>query len=163
MMKYILISKIVLIATLLMTLGLAVSILGSAAQGPEQEQIIPIIKSPSSVGEVVFPHEMHFDDLGIECKTCHHEINAEKLKMPHDDYFDDFWIDCRICHHSDGGTTEQAQPCSNCHHESPTDIADETLSTKVVIHKNCWKCHEVENGEESSESCQICHNPAPAK
>ena len=53
----------------------------------------PILVWPSRVGEVTFPHEMHFDDLDISCEECHHEINAARLEMPHEDYFDDFWID----------------------------------------------------------------------
>jgi hypothetical protein len=27
----------------------------------------------------------------------------------------------------------------------------------VILHKNCWKCHEVETGVEASESCELCH------
>jgi hypothetical protein len=27
----------------------------------------------------------------------------------------------------------------------------------VVLHQNCWKCHEVETGVEASESCEQCH------
>lgn len=161
-MRYLSVLKIALIAIPFLVLGLAVVVFGSAAQGAQQDQAAPVIKSPSSVGEVVFPHELHFDGLEIECKTCHHEINAEKLNIPHEGYFDDFWIDCRICHGTHEGKMTQAQACSNCHHDSPTDIADETLSAKVVIHKNCWECHDVETGEQASNSCRICHNPAKA-
>jgi hypothetical protein len=28
----------------------------------------------------------------------------------------------------------------------------------VILHKNCWKCHEVETGLEASESCELCHS-----
>ncbi|MFC2163958.1 cytochrome c3 family protein [Acidobacteriota bacterium] len=147
---------------LVLALVAAVMVFGSVAQSQQKVQVLPIIKSPSTVGEVAFPHELHFDALEIECQTCHHEINAQKLNIPHKDYFDDFWIDCRICHGHDGGQISQAQSCSNCHHDSPTDIADETLSAKVVIHKNCWECHEVEVGAQASQSCQVCHIPSAA-
>jgi len=132
-------------------------------QDPQETQPGPIIKSPSSIGEVAFPHQFHFEDLEFECQTCHHETNASTLKMPHEDYFEDFWIDCRICHKAAGTSSSQPQSCSNCHHDSPTDIADETLSAKVVIHKNCWQCHEMEKGEKASQSCSVCHLTQPDK
>lgn len=144
-------------------LGAVGIMFGAAAQSPPQDQVSPVIKAPSSVGEVTFPHKFHFDDLEISCETCHHEVNAARLMMPHKDFFDDFWIDCQICHRGDAAQGLRAQPCSNCHHDSPTNIADETTSAKVVIHKNCWECHEVARGEEGSRSCRTCHlAPSPA-
>ena len=122
----------------------------------QMTQIPPIIKSPSFAGEVTFPHQLHFEEFGIGCETCHHETNAAELKSPHEDYFDDFWIDCKICHHE----TESpilAQACPNCHHYPPANIADQTLSPKVVIHKKCWECHEVAKGAEASRNCKFCH------
>jgi hypothetical protein len=116
-----------------------------------------VIKSPSSIGEVSFQHEYHFTELELECKTCHHEAMAATLKFPHEDYFKDFWIDCKICHHEARKTALPAQACSNCHHTVPTTIADETLSAKVVIHKDCWKCHETGTGAEASQECKFCH------
>ena len=115
------------------------------------------IISPSSVGEVTFPHLFHYEDLEFDCEECHHELNAAKLNMPHDEYFNDFWIDCNICHNGNQTARMEAQACSECHHTHPYGIADETLSAKVVIHKNCWKCHEVETGVTASESCTMCH------
>ena len=145
----------------LVFVGLAACWIGavgfSGAPALQEEPLPPIIKSPSSVGDVEFPHQFHFEELEFECQTCHHETNASKLKMPHEEYFDDFWIDCLICHRSDGSAVLQPHSCSECHHDSPTDIADETLSTKVVVHKKCWECHEVGNGEGASRSCTDCH------
>ena len=115
------------------------------------------IISPSSVGEVTFPHLFHYEDLEIECEECHHEINAAKLITPHDEYFNDFWIDCNICHNGNEIVRMEAQACSNCHHSHPHNIADETLCAKVVIHQSCWSCHEVGTGVMASESCEMCH------
>ena len=98
-----------------------------------------------------------FEEFEFECATCHHYINAAKLEFPHENYFDDFWIDCKVCHHESGSAKLTAQSCSNCHHTLPTNIADETLSSKVVIHKNCWECHEVGTAEEASQNCKFCH------
>lgn len=123
----------------------------------EDGEVSPIIILPSTAGEVSFPHEMHFEELGLECELCHHEINASALNIPHEEYFDDFWIDCAICHRTDGSAKLEAESCSTCHHASPVDIADETLSSTVVIHKNCWGCHEIGTGSEASSNCSLCH------
>lgn len=136
------------------------------AQDVEEKQLPAIIRSPSSsavVGDVAFPHQFHIEDLEIECQSCHHETNAAALRMPHEDYFNDFWIDCRICHRADGSSVLQPQSCSSCHHDSPANFADETLSAKVAVHKKCWECHEVETGEKASQSCKTCHQKNPDK
>lgn len=129
----------------------------------QKDSIPSVITSLSSAGEVTFPHQQHFTDFGLECKACHHEINAAKLKFPHENYFDDFWIDCKICHHESGSVKLQAQACSKCHHTYPSVITDETLSSKVVIHKQCWGCHKVGKGEEASKSCKKCHTGSRVK
>lgn len=122
-----------------------------------QERII----SPSSVGEVDFPHLMHVEELGFDCTDCHHETHASRLSIPHEDYFDDFWIDCRACHQgADSPLAPQA--CSACHESPPTAHSDETLSAKVVIHQSCWECHESGTGQDASRSCAFCHRrPRP--
>ena len=154
--------RIILFIIIVAVCGAAVLGLGRA-QDPQEGQIDPIIKSPSSIGEVAFPHQFHYEDLELECQTCHHETNASTLQMPHEDYFDDFWIDCIICHKEDGSTVSEPQSCSNCHHDSPMNMADETLSAKVVVHKKCWECHELEKGEKASQSCLACHIKNPDK
>lgn len=133
----------------------------TAADGeaPSVVSVPPILASPSCIGEVIFPHEMHFEDIGIPCEDCHHEVNATKLDMPHSNYFDDFWIDCLACH-GESGRPSTSQSCSTCHHSDPTGIADETLSSKVVIHKSCWQCHEMGTGNEASSACPTCHQGA---
>lgn len=107
--------------------------------------------------DVRFPHAMHVGDLGIDCATCHHETNAAALHIPHPQYFADLWIDCGTCHRP-GAPPATSMACSQCHHDSPTDIADETLSSKVVLHESCWSCHEVGRGAAASRTCKTCHN-----
>jgi len=109
-------------------------------------------------GKVDFPHDFHIDDLELDCGDCHHETNAARLVMPHDDYFDDFWIDCTICHKTDGDVSLDPQACGDCHPATPRDSADETLSAKVVIHQNCWECHDSGTGAEAAENCSNCHD-----
>jgi hypothetical protein len=109
------------------------------------------------IAKASFPHEKHASEFGVECVQCHHETNARPLSMPHQNYFDDLWIDCGTCHHKAGAGALGPQACSSCHHAKNGDIADETLSAKVVIHKNCWSCHEVGTGAAASASCKTCH------
>lgn len=123
-----------------------------AGEAPSQ------IKIPSSVGEVVFNHQKHIKDLGIKCVECHHQINAKKLNTPHPDYLKSSWINCQICHDGSEKARQAVYACSACHRTNPTNIADETLSSKVVIHKQCWKCHAVSAGKEASASCELCHS-----
>ena len=116
------------------------------------------INIPSSVGEVVFHHQMHIRDLAIKCVECHHQIDAKKLNTPHPDYFKSSSVKCKTCHNDSEKTKQQVYACSECHHTNPIDIADETLSAKVVIHTKCWKCHAVGTAKEASKGCEKCHS-----
>jgi Zn finger protein HypA/HybF involved in hydrogenase expression len=113
---------------------------------------------PSSAGEVIFHHQMHIKDLAIKCIECHHTINAKKLNTPHPDYFKSSSIKCETCHNESEKIKQIAYTCSSCHSTNPINIADETLSAKVVVHKQCWKCHQVSTGKEASTGCEKCHS-----
>jgi hypothetical protein len=115
-------------------------------------------RSAPMMGELIFDHEMHTDELELECDECHHETNAVPLDSPHEEYFHDLWIDCGACHHEAGSSDPEPQSCYDCHDVKLRDIADERRSPKVILHKNCWTCHEVETGVEASESCELCHS-----
>jgi hypothetical protein len=147
-------------AVIFLILG-SLLVFSTTTQDEPQAQPKDIIISPSSLGAVSFPHKLHFEDLEIECATCHHETNAVRLEMPHENYYINFRIDCQLCHRKDGTAATQAQSCSNCHLEVPNSVADETLSSKVVIHKHCWECHEISVGEEAGRSCTTCHIKDP--
>ena len=127
----------------------------SQQQGVEM-RVPPVIKTPSSIGEVSFPHQKHYTEFGITCKSCHHETNAMNLKVPHPEYFNDVWTNCNKCHHEKITHTE-TQKCSHCHHVNPTNVADETMSAKVVIHKQCGTCHGLNTGSDASKNCKLCH------
>ncbi len=94
-MKHIRIEHKILVSVVIFTVCL---VMGAAAadDDPEPQEILFF---ESTIGEVIFPHEAHFDMLEIECQTCHHEHEAAKLDFPHPEYFDDFWIKCGTCHH----------------------------------------------------------------
>lgn len=109
---------------------------------------------PSAIGEVRFPHRAH---LKKKCVRCHHSIHADSLETPHDSYLDSSWIHCQTCHDSNPERSGKYYKCSECHHAAPENIADETLSSKVVIHKSCWQCHEAGTGAQASQACNQCH------
>jgi hypothetical protein len=129
----------------------------AAIQDTLTPQLQETIRVSSYLGEVEFPHLDHVDAFGLACGDCHHETNAAALAIPHEDYFDDFWIDCATCHHEPGSASLEAQACSNCHPARPQNLADETRSAKVVIHQNCWECHDSGTGAEASSNCAFCH------
>jgi len=137
------------------------AILLLAASPPSKSDTVQIpaeITIPSSVGEVIFHHQKHIKDRTIPCVECHHQIDAKKLNTPHPDYLKSSWINCTVCHDESGKMKQGVYACSACHHTNPINIADETLSAKVVIHKQCWKCHAVSTGKEASKSCELCHS-----
>jgi hypothetical protein len=111
----------------------------------------------STVGNVVLPHDVHVKDVKLKCNVCHHQIRATELDTPHPDYLTSSQANCQTCHSTNSSNRKKYYKCSECHHSEPDDIADETLSSKVVIHKSCWKCHEAGTGAEASSGCSNCH------
>lgn len=111
----------------------------------------------SSVGDVIFPHDYHITDVDMECVECHHQIHAVELETPHPGYLTSSWINCQACHNPESATDTKYYTCSECHHPNPNNIADETLSSKVVVHQSCWECHATKTGVEASQGCVECH------
>jgi len=111
----------------------------------------------SSVGDVVFPHDFHVTGVKMECVECHHQIHAVELDTPHPDYLTSSWINCQSCHNPSSASEQVFYQCGECHHTDENNIADETLSSKVVVHKSCWKCHDTRTGVEASQGCVDCH------
>ena len=137
----------------------AICLLPANLSAASETTAIPAERNfPSSVGEVVFHHQMHTKDLAIKCVECHHTINARKLNTPHPDYFKSSSINCETCHDESEKIKQKAYTCSGCHRTNPTNIADETLSAKVVVHQKCWKCHPVGTAKEASKGCEKCHS-----
>ena len=69
----------------------------------------------------------------------------------------DSWVSCRDCH-DETQNHSTYYGCAKCHHSNLENIADETLSAKVVVHKSCWKCHLSGTGVKASERCSFCHH-----
>lgn len=121
------------------------------------ENVPDEIAFPSSFGDVLFSHSVHVKELEIECAECHHQVHAVVLDTPHPDYLSASWINCQSCHEAASQDSKEYYKCSDCHHSDPDDISDETLSSKVVVHKSCWKCHESGTGVQASHGCSDCH------
>jgi hypothetical protein len=137
-------------------LGAALLLLAAGAAAPVDLSPDGEIVYTSAIGEVTFPHALHAEELGFDCSECHHETAAAGLATPHDEYFEDLWVECAKCHR-EAAAAAMPQSCGECHHDSPTSTADETLSAKVVIHRSCWACHDSGTGAEASQSCNFCH------
>ena len=127
----------------------------SAAVAPASGTIVKAKPPKSDTAEI--PSEIHFPSSVGEV-IFHHQIDAKQLITPHPDYLKSSWINCKVCHDDSGKIKQKLYACSDCHSTNPTNIADETLSPKVVIHKQCWKCHQVSTGKEASKSCEKCHS-----
>ena len=125
----------------------------SAAPPARRPKLPKNIVFESSVGDVEFPHRMH---QRMGCQKCHHQIHAKDLITPHDEYLTYSWVNCRDCH-DETQNHSAYYGCAKCHHSNLENIADETLSAKVVVHKSCWKCHLSGTGAEASERCSFCH------
>ena len=132
----------------------------AAAATPQAPETV---RWKSSVGDVVFPHQRHAEEFGVECVSCHHETVAADLAVPHPDYFDGFWVDCKGCH--TGGTAPAVEgKCVTCHPERVSGLNQEMPTAKVAIHRSCWSCHERGTGSEASQQCGFCHQrPAPPR
>jgi hypothetical protein len=163
--------KLSLILTLLLLAAFALPALPQPAEEPEstpQEAPAPaparrpklpnVITFESGLGDVHFPHRAH-QKMG--CKNCHHQIHAKTLVTPHEEYLTYSWVNCGDCHDADTAISTSYYGCDHCHHSNLENIADETLTAKVVIHKSCWNCHLSGTGAEASERCSFCHKAEP--
>jgi hypothetical protein len=148
--------RFLLAASLLFLAGAASPAAPAAAPSPPAE-----IKISASVGEVTFRHQAHFEERAITCVQCHHQINAHRLETPHPEYLKSSSINCQLCH-DESGKAKQVYDCKQCHRTTPLNVADETLSAKVVIHKQCWNCHEAGTAKQASASCASCHSKKKA-
>ena len=71
-------------ATLTILAVLVLAGFGTADLAQDDDQQVLVL------GDVPFPHELHYDALELECESCHHETQATKLEIPHQEYFEDF-------------------------------------------------------------------------
>ena len=126
-----------------------------ASTPPTEVQEVPCdIRFELTAGDVCFPHKMH---RKMGCKECHHQYQAKVLETPHPGYLTSSWKSCQTSHSEESGPQKRSRSCSSCHFSDPDSIADETPSSKVALHKSCWKCHDSGTGAEASSGCADCH------
>ena len=136
---------------------------GGAVTGSLPEDAVETVPEAAAVqcdivfelaaGDVCFPHKSH---RRKGCDNCHHQYPAVALETPHPEYLTSSWHSCSSCHGSKE-RPKRYQACVSCHLADPVNIADETPSSKVAMHKSCWKCHEAGTGAEASRGCAECH------
>ncbi len=121
------------------------------------------VRWPSHVGEVVFPHRAHVEELGLECTECHHPTRAPRLVTPHPEVFSGELRRCALCHREPvtaGGSPapagRQVGRCDSCHGPRTTRAGD-FPGLRVALHATCGKCHEIGTGAAASASCATCH------
>jgi len=142
--------RLVPLAVLTAAVGLAAGGSGSVPAPPDT------VKFPSHVGEVVFPHALHVDDLGIDCQDCHHRVTAPELTTPHPTYLEQCSGSCDACH---GRKADEAcdHNCGHCHSKVINVAHDRVPSPKVALHRTCGACHEIGTGPQASAVCSNCH------
>ncbi len=138
------------LAVLAAAVGLAAGDSGPAPVPPDT------VRFTSHVGEVVFPHALHADELGVDCQDCHHGVTAPKLTTPHPTYMEQCSGSCDACH---GRKADEAcdHNCDHCHSKVINVEHDEIPSRKVALHHTCGACHEIGTGSEASAACSNCH------
>lgn len=104
-----------------------------------------------------FPHQMHVEDIGIECTTCH-SPEKHKMRIISRDQ-------CMNCHHN-----EQRIDCRHCHSEQDTvfrGIAQgyglsEDIPGMMSEAIECEDCHDLEAAAPTltvmREKCIECHD-----
>ncbi|MFC1852485.1 cytochrome c3 family protein [candidate division CSSED10-310 bacterium] len=144
------------LSILLVVTFTSVSFGNPADKSPQETENPDEIVFPSHLGEVTFPHQMHWDDAEIECLSCHHEAKALTLAFPHEEYMADCAEICRRCH-VEKGKKPKIQACKKCHNRQKR-TAMKTVDATTIIHKNCWKCHESGKGVAAGKNCITCHS-----
>jgi len=135
----------------------------SSGSPPVTVRLPKDITLESSAGVVVLPHDVHVRDKKLKCARCHHQIHAEDLDTPHAEYLESSLVNCQICHNTNPDDGSSYYKCSGCHHAEPENAVDETISSKVVIHQSCWKCHRSGTGAKASKGCSYCHEKEEEK
>lgn len=152
---------------LFVVLGIAViAAVAGIALTPPSPAVPNKVLLPNAGGRVVFTHQQHAEDYGLDCATCHHE-NAESRPDP---------LACGACH----GQTSDAdfvkthtetfkddpQACLTCHHQelASTNWDEDVHQLHIDIldvedgkETNCQSCHHDSSIEPEPMACSDCH------
>jgi len=98
----------------------------------------------TAAGKIIFDHQSHNADYGIECIDCHHHFEEEETGFRA----------CGDCHvHPDAEPPTAV--CMECHEEDEVDAGEDALKRADAFHNQCIGCHE-ENDIEPVQ-CSGCH------
>ncbi len=150
---------------------------------PTSEEPLPNrILLQNAGGRVVFDHTLHGSIAGVDCASCHHEMNITGEQNP------ESVMKCGACHISPTNTTfatthqalydakDGGKSCITCHHmdeaadstelgsvvgkdfQSCSSCHPETPNRMDAFHKNCMGCHdELAKGPRTESPCAQCH------
>jgi len=171
-----------LIAVVLLAAGV-VSYAAYPVKSPDKP--VRVMLTAAGQKNVLFDHQVHQDEYGLECSDCHHSI-AEKKGMPeqacgschkadgafkpalgkkgmfdHETHSQDLGLSCQDCHHMyDEQSGGEPQACSACH----MDTGDEDMpSLEDACHKQCIGCHADMGSGPTTSNCNECHKPRMRK
>ncbi len=98
----------------------------------------------ASTGRVVFDHQTHAQDYGLECGACHHHpMDASETQS------------CGVCHNlpEDGSAPSS---CLDCH--DPEDFDISTVPNRAdAFHGQCAGCHLNNGAGPMKDDCGLCH------
>ncbi len=137
-------------------------------------------------GNVLFDHQTHSVDYGLNCKDCHHVNDEGQSDVPaeapgscgschtadsehipvfadngtfdHEVHSADLGLECNECHHNyDEEDGGEPQLCSDCHEPGVED--DFMMGRTQAFHAQCIGCHEDSDVTPGQDDCASCHVP----
>ncbi len=170
-------------------IGVICLLIGVVCYGalPAKAPEIPVrIMLQSMGGNVLFDHQTHSEDYGLDCEACHHSVYGSLAGAPaacgschrpdsvylsaldsnglfdHQTHSEDFGLDCIDCHHTytedDPGEPEA---CGVCH--NPEAEGENMPGREAAFHEQCISCHEASEVIPGGSDCAGCHKPRPRK
>jgi c(7)-type cytochrome triheme protein len=98
---------------------------------------------------VEFPHQLHFDDAGIECRECHHRFkDGENIVDESELYEGAEGVKCSSCHKNKTGF--RFKP----------DLDPTKRTLRQAYHRMCIGCHRKlsrDNEKSGPVTCGVCH------
>lgn len=116
----------------LTTLALAVIGTLTAADVPEEITIKSEGYKSRREGAVLFPHQLHIEDYGLDCRECHHVFEDGE----------NVWQE-----------GDPITKCAECH--NPLKREGKVMRLPNAYHVKCKGCHKKMRDEK--DQCSLCH------
>lgn len=174
------------IAVFIAFLLFVVGVVSYAAFPPNRpERPVRLMLEVHGQKNVLFDHQGHVDNFGLECNACHHAIAEKKGRseqacgtchkagaafkpalgkkgmFDHAMHSEDLGLSCKDCHHMyDEQSGGAPQACSACHMQT----GDQDMpSIEDACHKQCISCHQDMGSGPVTNDCSACHKPRGRK